>query len=46
MKKASMEILVNYIDNNNLTDLFPIKDELTAELSKGKAKAAANRAIP
>lgn len=45
MKKASMEILVNYIDNNNLTDLFPIKDELTAELSKGKAKAAANRAL-
>ena len=45
MKKASMETLVNYIDSHNLTDLFAIKDELTAELSKGKAKADANRAI-
>lgn len=45
MKKTSMEALVNYIDNHNLTDLFPIKDELTAELSKGKAKADANRAV-
>ena len=45
MKKASMETLINYIDNHNLTDLFPIKDELTAELSKGKAKADANRAL-
>ena len=43
MKKASMETLINYIDTHNLTDLFPIKDELTAELSKGKAKAEANR---
>jgi len=45
MKKASMETLVNYIDSHNLTELFPIKDELTAELSKGKAKADANRAL-
>ena len=45
MKKASMEAIVNYIDSHNLTELFPIKDELTAELSKGKAKADANRAI-
>lgn len=45
MKKASMETLVNYIDSHNLTDLFPIKDELTAELSKSKAKAEANRAL-
>ena len=45
MKKASMEILINYIDNHNLTDLFTIKDELTAELSKSKAKADANRAV-
>ena len=45
MKKASMETLVNYIDSHNLTDLFAIKDELTAELSKGKAKADANRAL-
>ena len=40
-----METLVNYIDSHNLTDLFAIKDELTAELSKGKAKADANRAL-
>ena len=45
MKKASMEALVNYIDSHNLTELFPIKDELTAELSKSKAKADANRAL-
>lgn len=45
MKKASMETLVNYIDSHNLTDLFTIKDELTAELSKSKAKADANRAL-
>lgn len=45
MKKASMETLVNYIDSHDLTDLFAIKDELTAELSKGKAKADANRAL-
>lgn len=45
MKKASMETLVNYIDSHNLTDLFTIKDELTAELSKSKVKAEANRAL-
>ena len=42
MKKASMETLVNYIDSHNLTDLFTIKDELTAELSKGAEVKAKN----
>ena len=45
MKKASMETLVTYIDNHNVEELFGIKDELTAELAKGKAKADANRAV-
>ena len=45
MKKLSMETLVNYINDNNLTDLFTIRDEMTAELSKNKAKADSNRAV-
>ena len=45
MKKASMETLVNYIDTNGVEELFAIKDELTAELAKGKAKADANREV-
>ena len=45
MKKASMEALVNYIDTNGVEELFAIKDELTAELAKGKAKADANREV-
>ena len=45
MKKLSMETLVNYIDSHNVEELFAIKDELTAELSKGKAKADANREV-
>ena len=45
MKKASMEAIVNYIDTHNVEELFSVKDELTAELAKGKAKADANRAV-
>ena len=45
MKKTSMETLVNYIDTNGVEELFAIKDELTAELAKSKAKADANRAV-
>lgn len=45
MKKASLETLVNYIDSHDITELSEIKDEMTAELSKGKAKAEANRAV-
>ena len=40
-----METLVNYIDTNGVEELFAIKDELTAELAKGKAKADANREV-
>ena len=43
MKKVSLQTLVDYIDSHDLTDLFPIKDEITAELAKGEAKAQANR---
>ena len=42
MKKASMETLVNYIDSHDLTELFNIKDELTAELNKGAEAKAKN----
>ena len=45
MKKTSMEAIVNYIDTHNVEELFTVKDELTAELSKGKEKAEANRAL-
>lgn len=45
MKKASMEALVKYINDNNAAELFSIRDELTAELSKSKTKADANRAL-
>ena len=45
MKKATMETLVKYIDSNNVTDLFQIRDELNAELNKGKEKAEANRVL-
>ena len=45
MKKASMETLVKWIDDHDVTELSDIKDELTAELAKGRAKADANRAV-
>lgn len=45
MKKASMEALVTFIDTHGVEELFAIKDELTAELAKGKAKADANREV-
>ena len=45
MKKASMETLVQWIDDHDATELFTIKDELTAELAKSKAKAEANRQV-
>ncbi len=45
MKKLSMETIVKYINDNHVTDLFDIRDELTAELNKSKEKADANRAL-
>ena len=43
MKKATMNAIVSYINDNTVTELFPIRDELVAELTKGEAKAQANR---
>jgi len=43
MKKSTMQSLVSYIDAHDLVDLFPVKDEITAELAKDEAKAQANR---
>ena len=43
MKKATMNAIVNYINDNAVEELFPIRDELVAELGKGEAKAQANR---
>ena len=45
MKKISMETIVNYINSQNVTELFEIRDELMAELNKGAEKAQANRAM-
>ena len=43
MKKATMNAIVNYINENAVEELFGIRDELVAELGKGEAKAQANR---
>ena len=43
MKKATMNAIVNYINDNAVTELFDIRDELVAELNKGAEKAQANR---
>ena len=43
MKKATMNAIVNYINDNAVTELFEIRDELVAELNKGAEKAQANR---
>ena len=43
MKKATMNTIVNYINDNAVTELFEIRDELVAELNKGAEKAQANR---
>ena len=43
MKKASLRALVDYIVDNDVNELSEIKDEIVAELSKGEAKAQANR---
>ena len=43
MKKISMETLVAFINDNAVSELYEIRDEMTAELAKNKAKADANR---
>ena len=45
MKKNTIETLVAYLNGETVTNLDEIKAELENELSKGKAKADANRAI-
>lgn len=45
MRKNTIETLVAYLNGETVTNLDEIKDELEAELTKGKAKAEANRAI-
>ena len=45
MKKTTIETLVAYLNGETVTNLDEIKAELEAELTKGKAKADANRAI-
>ena len=45
MRKNTIETLVAYLNGETVTNLDEIRDELEAELSKGKAKADANRAI-
>ena len=43
MKKASLEALVTLLTDTNA--LPEVRDEIVAELSKGKAKAEANREL-
>ena len=38
-----MQSIVNYIDTNAIAELADVRAELVAELSKGEAKAQANR---
>lgn len=45
MKKVTIETLVAYLNGETVTNLDEIKAELEAELTKGKAKADANRAV-
>ena len=44
MKKVTLQSLVNYLNGETVTNLDEIKDELEAELNKGKAKADATQA--
>ena len=45
MKKVTIETLVAYLNGETVTNLDEIKAELEAELTTGKAKADANRAV-
>ena len=45
MKKATMNTIVNYINAHEIAELFEVRDELVAELSKGAEKAQANREL-
>lgn len=43
MKKATLKNLVAYLNGETVTNIDEIKAELEAELTKGEAKAQANR---
>ena len=43
MKKATMKSLVALLNGETVENIAEIKDELIAELTKGEAKAQANR---
>lgn len=45
MKKATMKTLVDYIMTNGIEELYPVRDELNAELNRGAEKADANRKL-
>lgn len=42
MKKATMQTIVNYINDNAVEELFGVRDELNAELNKGAEEKARN----
>jgi hypothetical protein len=42
MKKATMNTIVNYINDNAVEALYEVRDELMAELSKGAEEKARN----
>lgn len=42
MKKATMNTIVNYINDNSVEALYEVRDELMAELNKGEAVKAEN----
>lgn len=42
MKKATMNTIVNYINDNAVEALYEVRDELMAELNKGEAVKAEN----
>jgi DNA-binding transcriptional regulator GbsR (MarR family) len=45
MKKTTMETILSLISDINTAEAEEVRSELEAELSKGKAKADANRAL-
>lgn len=45
MKKSSLQSLVSYLNGEAVENIAEIKAEIEAELSKGQAKAEANRAV-
>ena len=42
MKKATMNTIVNYINDNAIEALYGVRDELMAELNKGAEEKAQN----